>query len=1126
MEHNTKLCDTELSPKTVNILAREGYKTVADIAVLSIGKMAKIRGLGPKETMEVSKFQEEHNLDVPTIDRSTSLRDTELSVRAVNALARAGYKTAGDIAGLSFESVAKIRGLGVYTIEEILAFQKNYATNLLRNSDSQGDGQEPKERDVGLIQKDNQFIPSVIGLDWDTNLCDTELSIRAVNALAVAGYKKVGDIAELNSGKLLEFKNIGTKTTKEILNFIDKCSPRFTSEANICAAPAIEGDDSFGLNRTIEEFYKSGNIGARCYNYCNVHDVLELADLTKINFNSLPFERGLGKGAISDFLYLKMEYKEAVKRRVNSTIGGSIGQEKETVESLTISHLLPQGKYYEKAIEYFSRNEIPLRKIFNENLVEILSSNHIKTFSELLVYLGRSGAFADGLMADSKNEILAGIFKCLRDNIPFLEKSFSLSKNIDLELIKKIIIDLLRKKKFAGVGFRYFRKVLPDVVASFEIENALSELLSEGTIEYVDYAFYYKFPKYYDLIHSDEMKSIIDGRELEVLQLRSEGYTLEEVASRFNITRERIRQIQQKALPKLLKHLKTYDSVDCFDEDYFSYLYLNYAIDSVLGNYLGIDEHCLVYLKAFCKSGTTPIKDALKDELISGAQKARIHQYLMRKYIFIDGEYVTLGRTSLTRHYFKHNCFEQINFEEFVSKFNEWLYQNKIPLDPITPADYRAFRARVFDYPNAITSQWSRIRYYDFDSIDIEGFLDKIDLNQYSNIHISSLLIYENHLDLMKQYDIRDHYELHNFLRKTIPDDNPYNLVFSRMPRLEFGSFDESDYLFDLITKNPGCTKTDIAKIVRQTQGFDERSFLANHELAPFDKYFKNGHYHLDECQNVIKQDIQDKLYSALENGITPIDEVRQIYLGLCPQGDPKDITAYSLGQSKLVVNRSYVVKGYSSARDYFAHLLLDNDICDLSSLPKFVTAMSDFQTTFDLLRTKKEVFKFSRNSTITMNKLAKFGVTKEEFESFCDKFVEFAKNEPLFSIFTATSRNFTHPLLDLGFDTLLYEQALIYDSEKRFIHRSISGVELFTLRKEDKTRMGIVDLVSNYSKHHGDFYIDDFYEYCSSMFGIKLKDEDRYKIIETIRKCRLFYDEIMDKAYASKMDYYKDLEA
>ncbi|HEY1645683.1 MAG TPA: sigma-70 family RNA polymerase sigma factor, partial [Candidatus Saccharimonadales bacterium] len=59
--------------------------------------------------------------------------------------------------------------------------------------------------------------------------------------------------------------------------------------------------------------------------------------------------------------------------------------------------------------------------------------------------------------------------------------------------------------------------------------------------------------------HVKEMLSALTEREQKILRLRfgledGKSHTLEEVGQEFSVTRERIRQIEAKALAKLRKH--------------------------------------------------------------------------------------------------------------------------------------------------------------------------------------------------------------------------------------------------------------------------------------------------------------------------------------------------------------------------------------------------------------------------------------------------------------------------------------------------------------------------------------------------------------------------------------------
>ena len=54
------------------------------------------------------------------------------------------------------------------------------------------------------------------------------------------------------------------------------------------------------------------------------------------------------------------------------------------------------------------------------------------------------------------------------------------------------------------------------------------------------------------------------------------------------------------------------------------------------------------------------------------------------------------------------------------------------------------------------------------DGRDYEELLETLKLNAYQNVELSTLKFMETYPEVMKKYDIRDQYELHNLLRKIV----------------------------------------------------------------------------------------------------------------------------------------------------------------------------------------------------------------------------------------------------------------------------------------------------------------------------------------------------------------------
>lgn len=74
-----------------------------------------------------------------------------------------------------------------------------------------------------------------------------------------------------------------------------------------------------------------------------------------------------------------------------------------------------------------------------------------------------------------------------------------------------------------------------------------------------------------------------------------------------------------------------------------------------------------------------------------------------------------------------------------------------------------------------------RLRYREQGIID--RLWSELDLEQYEGLDISALMLLRSEPELMREFDIRDEYELHNLLKKTAAG-RIRGLSFGRMPML------------------------------------------------------------------------------------------------------------------------------------------------------------------------------------------------------------------------------------------------------------------------------------------------------------------------------------------------------
>lgn len=141
--------------------------------------------------------------------------------------------------------------------------------------------------------------------------------------------------------------------------------------------------------------------------------------------------------------------------------------------------------------------------------------------------------------------------------------------------------------------------------------------------------------------------------EREVLQARLDGKTLQEIGVQYGITRERVRQLMQKALKK-----KPY-----LREDEYTYIYDHY--DFSLDNFtLAFDEptETYHYLEMICQTNRAkrkPLEELLIDTAIAPECRKKAERAIYKQYVSTDGVRVKTARPNLVRHYIKTNCIQK-----------------------------------------------------------------------------------------------------------------------------------------------------------------------------------------------------------------------------------------------------------------------------------------------------------------------------------------------------------------------------------------------------------------------------------------------------------------------------------
>lgn len=616
---------------------------------------------------------------------------------------------------------------------------------------------------------------------------------------------------------------------------------------------------------------------------------------------------------------------------------------------------------------------------------------------------------------------------------------------------------------------------------------------------------------------TDGLKSVLNDREYEVLIKRSQGLTLEEIGEGANVTRERIRQIESKALRKI-------NNSNCtFKEDIYKDIYNKYYIKGeefqiAFGN---IQAYNYLSLRYSSTKGNheskTPLIEALEDIDIPNFFKRRLEKAIYKDYVNLGKEYIPCTRNDITNYVLRTYALDDISFDDFTQIYFTILEDLGKSTDSKLSLMDRGYENKLSASNLVLWKYGKKFRFYDIDSYDFAELLEMLNLNQYENVEYSTLKFLRLYPELMKSYDIRDEYELHNLLKKICTKKDFPNITFARMPNIVFGNADRDSQVLELLLLSAPISNDKFALEYENEYGVAANTVLANY-MKHFDEYFHDGMYKIDAP--MLPPIIATKLKVILTSDFYLIKEIKGIYTKEFPNADITLLNPFSMKSLGFKVYSSYVVRDkYSSATEYFNYILTKNDITDVSKLLSNVKQTIAYTSCLYKLKSTYDIIEFSLDTYISSNKLYDNGITKEMLYEYVNDVLSYVDAGKFFTIHSLKKEGFKHDLDELGFDDWFYSSLLVEQKEGLSYIR-FGGNKIFIKGNKDNTSVNFIEnIIYQQDKLYMDIY--DLIDLLDDYFKVKVSN---YKLIEIARSSGMFYDAIAERIYADYDTYYEEI--
>lgn len=593
----------------------------------------------------------------------------------------------------------------------------------------------------------------------------------------------------------------------------------------------------------------------------------------------------------------------------------------------------------------------------------------------------------------------------------------------------------------------------------------------------------------YKVSLEEYLQSISYQRDREILVFRLQGETLEEIASRINVTRERVRQIEARNLdtkPPIL------------EDEYLSYYQVYAFTKEEFCDIFDVASEVYGYMILTTKTkGKRPIEKLLEDQSIPGNIRKNLIDVMRRDSIIVENSRIPKKPRSIIDYLVKQNVHKKFSIEEFYEIYNNFLNEHVVT-DPELNLSFRAFEGILYRNSNVFSTHGKTFVVLDVESIDIEEFVEDLELNKLKNVEISSLKLFQQYPEIMEMYKIDDQFILHNLLKKLHLKHNLGNIKFLRMPVIKFGVGNRHDQVMELLRQNSPISQEDLADLYYQRYGIERNTFIAGF-LNDFQKYYSNGSY--DIMQKPLSQEQQDYLTSKLVKDYYSIEKVKGLFeekFHLPAEEFFNKKTLSSLGY--ILNDKGIVRKEYRSLKGYLEKRIFSNGFVHIDDLDFDLANSMSFRSYLYALTSDDLFFEFLPKHYVSKERLEDFYIDEVYIDNFRKEAFEWDTSSPYFTIASLKNTGFTLPTHPSRFGNYFFSSLLLNDKVHFSWFRFGRNRVFCKGQVEPNANSFFADLL----KKLGDINVDALVEHLQDTYEISV---DRYKILQNIASAELFYD-------------------
>lgn len=905
------------------------------------------------------------------------------------------------------------------------------------------------------------------------NIDKLNLSTRANNVFKRNNIHTVEDFMNLPEENFISMRNIGDKTLSEILGVLSMLNKGEYTIVDSLSSANIKNEDikefvHIDGNKYVDFNIKDMGFSVRPFNCLTNAGYIWLSEIINLTESDLKYIPNIGAKSISEIITTLESFVLQASPLVKSQNRDSDNICNLIFQNLREFMVVNGVEHYNNIIyiceryvnQHLDTNDFETALTDSELLNELQANDYIK--KEYCSYLTEI----------IKTERYGCTYGIILEKTPFI----------------------LRKKAF--------------------IDNSINSLTAEGKVRLIE------DNTYIIILESfvDCLKNILKENEYNVFIKRTQNLTLEQIGIEIGTTRERVRQIESKAIAKINK------SQLLFKEDIYLEIFNEYEFteEEFVRAFKNVQTYYYLISRYSRRKGEKHenkklLSEALFDARIPEKMKKSIERAVYKNYVKLGSEYMPCKRPEITNYVLKTFATNDISFQDFKELYLTIIEDiGKRKEEKLALMD-RGYENRIAASDTVLWKFGKKLRYYNQQGYNFNNLFEVLNLEQYKNIELSTRKFFKLYPETMKEYDIRDEYELHNLLKKLCKNSEINHIKFGRMPNIEFGKIDLNEQVLNLLLSLAPISNVDFAQAYEEEYGVSSATVLANY-MGNFDEYFHDGMYKIDAT--MLPTEVMLKLKKLLDNDFYLIDTIRETYGLEFPYMDNSLINPFSIKSLGFRVYSSYAVSNrFVSATDFFNNLLLEEDIFNLNDIASDIKQLLQFTSQLYRLKSNYDIVEFSPNKYIKFERLYKNGIRKENILIFNKNVFDFVGEGKYFTIHSILEDGFSNELEKYGFEDWFFS-SLLAECKNEVSYLRIGGNKLFILGNVRVLFEEFIEsVIFNQTSLSMDIY--DLKDLLESYYNINVST---YKLIEATKNTSMYYDVISEKIYADYDIYYEEI--